>query len=88
MKKMENKKQPEKKFRAGLISATIWLNQTQSKKTGEMIAYRTITLQKAYKDNNGAWQNSNAFRVNDIPRCALVLKQAYEFLVSTVKEAN
>ena len=80
---------PEKKFRAGAISATVWLNQGQSKKTGEITQYRTISLQRGYKDKNDQWQNTNSFRVNDLPRAAVVLKQAYEFLVTqSASESN
>ncbi|MBW2996285.1 hypothetical protein KY332_03220 [Candidatus Woesearchaeota archaeon] len=75
--------QPEKKFRAGAVSATVWLNQGQSKKTGEISNYRTISLQRGYKDNNDQWQNTGSMRVNDLPRAALVLKQAYEYMVTT-----
>ena len=74
--------QPEKKFRAGVVSATVWLNQGQNKKTGETSSYRTISLQRGYKDKNDQWQNTNSFRINDLPRAALVLGQAYEFLVT------
>ena len=80
--------QPEKKFRAGAISATIWLNQGQNKKTGETVNYRTISLQRGYKDKNDQWQNTNSFRVNDLPRAAVVLKQAYEYLVTAQQNSN
>jgi hypothetical protein len=74
--------QPEKKFRAGAISATVWLNTGQSKKTGETTSYRTISLQRGYKDKNDQWQNTGSMRINDLPRAALVLTKAYEYLVT------
>ncbi len=74
--------QPEKKFRAGAISATVWLNQGQNQKTGETTKYRTISLQRGYKDKSDQWQNTNSFRINDLPRAAVVLKQAYEYIVT------
>jgi len=74
--------QPEKKFRAGAVSATVWLNTGQNKKTGETTRYRTISLQRGYKDKNDQWQNTASMRVNDLPRAALVLRQAYEYLVT------
>jgi hypothetical protein len=80
--------QPEKKFRAGAISATVWLNQGQSKKTGEATSWRTISLQRGYKDQNDQWQNTGTMRVNDLPRAALVLKQAYEYLVTAKQEST
>ena len=78
--------QPEKKFRAGAISATVWLNHGQSKKTGEQTNWRTISLQRGYKDNNDQWQNTTSMRVNDLPRAALVMRQAYEYLVTKQQE--
>jgi len=79
--------QPEKKFRAGAISATVWQNTGQNKKTGESVTYRTISLQRGYKDKNDQWQNTNSFRINDLPRAAVVLKQAYEFLVTKQQDS-
>ena len=73
--------QPEKKFRAGAISATVWLNQGQTQ-TGEKTNYRTISLQRGYKDKNDKWQNTNSFRINDLPKASLMLKQAYEYVVT------
>ncbi len=80
--------QPEKKFRAGAISATVWLNQGQSKKTGEAVNYRTISLQRGYKDKNDQWQNTGTMRVNDLPRAALMLTKAYEYLVMKQQEST
>ena len=73
--------QPEKKFSTGAISATVWKNTGKSKKTGEEVEFRTITLQRAYKDKNDEWQHTNSMRVNDLPKAALVINKAYEYLV-------
>ena len=43
---------PEKKIRAGNISATIWLNKGQTTK-GETSEYRTISLERSYTDKEG-----------------------------------
>ena len=80
---MDTKNTPEKKFRAGAVSATVWLNQGQNKKTGEISNFRTISLQRGYKDSKDQWQNTGNMRINDLPRAALVLRQAYEYLVTT-----
>lgn len=71
---------PEKKFRAAPVSATIWANQGTSK-NGESVTYRTISLERNYKDKEGKWQKTNSFRINDLPKAALVLNKAYEYLV-------
>lgn len=74
--------QPEKKFRAGPISATIWRNKSQkSAESGDVGEYRTISIERSYTDKDGKWQSTNSMRVNDLPKAALVLQRAYEHLV-------
>ncbi len=72
---------PEKRFSTGAINATVWKNIGKNKKTGEDVEFRSITLQRAYKDKNDEWQHTNSMRVNDLPKAALVLNKAYEYLV-------
>ena len=76
---------PEKKFRAGAISATVWLNRGQ-KATGEETEYRTVSLERSYTDKEGNWQSTNSFRVNDLPKVALLAQKAYEFQVFKEQE--
>ena len=45
--------QPEKKFSTGAICATIWKNNGTNRKTGEPVEYRTIQLDRRYKDKKG-----------------------------------
>jgi len=85
-KQQENtgKNMPEKKFRAGGISATIWQNQGQNK-TGEPTVYNTISIDRRYMDKkDNEWKSTTSFRINDLPKVALVMTKAYEFL--TLKE--
>ena len=77
---METKNVPEKKFSTGVITATVWQNQGKGR-NGESVAYRTVSLQRRYKDKNGVWQTANSLRVNDLPKASLVLQKAYEYLV-------
>ncbi len=71
---------PEKKFRAGAISATVWLNKGQ-RVTGEESEYRTISIDRNYTDKEGKWHANNSLRVNDLPKAKLVLEKAYEYLL-------
>ena len=66
---------PEKKFRAGAVAATVWLNK------GENGEYRTISIERNYKDKSDKWQSTNSLRINDLPKATVVLQKAYEFLV-------
>ena len=81
----ETRNVPEKKFSTGVITATVWQNQGKGK-NGEITAYRTVSLQRRYKDKNGVWQSANSMRVNDLPRASLVLQKAFEYLV--IREQN
>jgi hypothetical protein len=76
----ETKNVPEKKFSTGVINATVWQNQGKGK-NGEVTSYRTISLQRRYKDKAGAWQTANSLRINDLPRASLILQKAFEYLV-------
>jgi hypothetical protein len=79
---MENEKQekkcigPEKKFKAGCVSATVWLNKIV--KDNKSFVQRTITLEKNFKDKNGNWKNNNCFNPNDLPKAEVVLRQAFK----------
>jgi hypothetical protein len=78
--KADDKNLPEKKFSTGVISATVWNNKAVQK-DGQPGEYKTISLQRRYKDKAGVWQSTNYLRLNDLPKAALVLNKAYEYLV-------
>lgn len=87
-KPADEKNLPEKKFSTGAISATIWNNQAIQQKTGEAVAYKTISLQRRYKDKTGEWKSTNYLRLNDLPRASLVLNKAYEYLLLKESAGN
>ncbi len=70
---------PEKKIRAGAISATIWLNKGHNDK-GEETEFRTISVERNYT-KDGQWHSTNSFRVGDLPKAAVAIQRAYEYLV-------
>ncbi len=78
---------PEKKFRAGAISATVWKNQGQSK-DGQSTEYRTISVERSYTDAKGKWQSTNSMRISDLPKVQVVTQKAYEYLVIAQEEHN
>lgn len=72
--------QPEKKFSAGAVVATVWQNQG-TRKDGHVVGYKTVSLQRRYTDKDGTWKSASSFRVSDLPRAALVMQKAFEYLV-------
>ena len=71
---------PERKFRAGAISATVWLNKAH-KTNGEDSEYRTVSIERNYTDKEGKWQSTNSMRVADLPKVMVVIQKAYESIV-------
>ncbi len=71
---------PEKKFRAGTISVTVWQNAGKSKK-GTEVSFRTVSLQRGYQDSEGEWHNTSSLRTNDLPKVSVVLQKAYEYII-------
>ncbi|MBI2142580.1 hypothetical protein HYU15_03805 [Candidatus Woesearchaeota archaeon] len=55
------KKLPEKKFRAGAVSATIWRNESAKG------SYATVQLDRSYKDGD-AWKSTGSLRIKEVNR--------------------
>lgn len=73
MKQKEN--QPVHEIRLGSIRASIWVNQS---KTGK--PWFSVTTSRAYKDGNGAWNDSRSFRNYDLPTLGSVLESAQQWI--------
>ena len=71
---------PHKKFKAGAVTATVWVNEGKGSE-GQHTQYRTISLERNYMDKSGNWQTTSSFRLNDLPKAQVVLQKAYESMV-------
>ena len=76
---------PEKKFRCGPITATIWADTKTV--NGEMVKFYSIKIDKAYK-NGDEWKHTNSFAAEDLPKVALVANEAYKHIRLTSVEPN
>ena len=72
---------PEKKFSTGAVSAVIWRNLGKDVKTGDTTEFRSIVIDRRYKDKESNWQATSSLRLNDLPKAILILQKAYEYLV-------
>ncbi len=72
-------KQPEKKFRAGAVCATVWMNEGTSK-DGQARQFPSVSFEKSYKDKDGTWKGTKSLNVQDLPKAVLVCTKAYEYL--------
>lgn len=64
-----------KHIRAGCVEVTVWENGK-----GEKV-YKSVTLQKNYKDRDGNWQRTASLKANDIPKAIVALEKAYETII-------
>ena len=62
-------KQPVVKFRIGLVTATIWLNEK----------HHNVVLSKSYKDGED-WRETDQLGHQDLLNAAKVLHRAEEFI--------
>ena len=46
------KQQPDKKFKAGAVSATIWANMMKDRQ-GNSFSIYTVSFERSYKDRDG-----------------------------------
>ncbi len=74
------KNMPEINFRAGAVCAAVWSNEGTNSK-GESTSFKTVSLERSYKDKSGEWKKTNSLRVGDLPRAALALNKAYEHII-------
>jgi len=85
----EKGNQPEKKFRAGGLVATVWENKGKNEKSGEEYSYRTVSVNRSYKDKTtDEWKTTDSMKLNDLPKLALVAQQAYKYLVMKEEESQ
>ena len=74
-----NGNKPMKHFRAGQMQVTVWSNEGTTSE-GKPTEYKTVSFERTYKDKNGDWKATSTLRVGDLPRAALILNKAYEFI--------
>lgn len=66
---------PEKNYRLGNVSATIWCNESSDPKSSGV--FRTVQLEQSYQDSNsGDWKSSNRFSLDQLLRLQVCIEKA------------
>ena len=73
-------KTPEKTFRIGNVSASVFVNQVQG--DGGKREVRNVNLQRRYKDGD-EWKTSSSFGLADLPQAIRVLELAQQHVKAT-----
>ena len=71
---------PEKVFRIGLVSASVFVNEVDSDNgTREL---RNVNLQRRYRDGEGNWKSTSTFTLADLPAAVRALQLAQNHVES------
>ena len=73
--------EPEKKYRAGQVSATVWKNTKEVEINGgkQNKDFYSVQVEKSYKVEDN-WKTTNNFNQNDLPKLSLVVEMAYKYI--------
>ena len=72
---------PLKEFRAGAVRASVWRREVPTSDNARTIVQHSVRIQKRYRDaKNGEWKDTEYYFQNDLPKLALVVRKAYEYV--------
>ena len=78
-------KSPEKVFRIGSVSASVFVNEIEGESGKRQI--RNVNLQRRYKDGN-EWKSATSFGLTDLPNAIRVLQLALEHVETAEAEVS
>ena len=77
---------PEKTFRLGSISASVFVNTVDNQEGGQR-SFRAVLLQRSYRDG-GDWKTSSSFRLADLPAAIAVMQMAMNHIAPIEAEIS
>ncbi len=78
-------KTPEKTFRIGLVSASVFINEVNGE--GGKRQIRNVNLQRRYRDGDN-WKSSSSFGLADLPNALRALQLAMQHVESIEAESH
>lgn len=76
---------PEKVFRIGAVSGSVFVNEVDTENGKRQI--RNVNLQRRYRDEgSGEWKSATSFGLADLPATIMVLKLAMDHVASQEAE--
>lgn len=74
----EAKRMPEKSFRVDDCSASVWAREHVVQ--GKPRVFRTITLERSFKDRDGAWRYTKSFDSDSLGKIVTLCQQVDEYI--------
>ena len=84
MEKSKNK--PEKVFRAGTCSASIFYNEVETKDGIKNIP--SVSFKNSFIDKEGKWKDTYTLSLNQIPKLITILQECYKYLLGLDEDEN
>jgi len=81
----QQKKSPEKVFRIGHVSASIFLNDASSE--GSSRSFRSVNVQRSYRDGDET-KFSSSFTLADLPTAIRVMQLAQQYVEQAEAEVG
>lgn len=78
-------KTPEKTFRIGLVSASVFVNEVDG--DGGKRTLRNVNLQRRYRDGD-SWKSATSFGLADLPAAIRVLELAQQHVEQHEAESS
>ncbi len=78
-------KTPEKTFRIGLVSASVFINEVNGE--GGKRQIRNVNLQRRYRDGDN-WKSSSSFGLADLPNALRALQLAMQHVETIEAESQ
>ena len=78
MSTKSNSNKPEKVFRMGAVSASVFANETGEGDSARTI--RSVKLQRRYRDGDDEWKSSSSFGLAELPTAIEVLRLAMNYV--------
>ena len=75
-----NTNRPLASFRFGSVSAAIFAEEIQ--KDGKLLTLPHVSLERSYRDPQGAWHYTHSLRTDDLLFGSFALAKCYEFLAN------
>jgi hypothetical protein len=79
------KRTPIKTIRVEDVSASVWTRQHPVQ--GETRTFYSVTLERSYKDRDGAYRYTKSFDADDLGKVVAACQQASEFIAALSRPA-
>jgi len=74
----DEKRHPEKSFRLDDVSLSVWMRTYPVR--GVLTKFWSITVERSYKDRNGAWRYTRSFDPESLGKVVSLCQQASEYV--------